>query len=180
MLITMSGLSYALTDPTHSTNSCDCVVHLFRFVVNVEIPLWLIAQLMHPHAVFYIYPQYIIPFFYFLKNHINAQYKVLIEHRAAQVSDHSCSLLFQIRSASPNLQMTRQYEVAATYSVHQSQGEHNSIPALPSFSDTKITGFSVAAAACTATNHQSCQRQVAMPPKSPMTLIAHHLPKFLA
>jgi hypothetical protein len=154
MLITMSGLSYALTDPTHSTNSCDCVVHLFRFVVNVEIPLWLIAQLMHPHAVFF--------------------------HRAAQVSDHSCSLLFQIRSASPNLQMTRQYEVAATHSVHQSQGEHNSIPALPSFSDTKITGFSVAAAACTATNHQSCQRQVAMPPKSPMTLIAHHLPKFLA
>ena len=149
MLFTMSGLSYVMTDAAHSTSSCDCIVQL---VANVNILLWLIAQSVHPHAVF--------------------------SRRAAQVSDHSCSLLFQIRSASPNLQMPRQYEVAATHNVHCSQGEHNSIPALPSFSDTKITGFSVAAAACTATNHQSCQRQVAMPAESPRTLILHHLSNF--
>ncbi len=84
----MSGLSYVLTDAVHSTNSCDCVVQ----VANVSIPLWLIAQSVHPHAVFF--------------------------HRVAQVSDHSCSLLFQIRLASPILQMTRLHEVPAMRSVH--------------------------------------------------------------
>ena len=45
-------------------------------------------------TVFYIYPQYIIPFFCFLRNHINAQYKVLIDLTA--VDYPSRGLRFEI------------------------------------------------------------------------------------
>lgn len=52
----------------------------FLFSLIKNLPAWIQYHVFSKNeAVFYIYPQYIIPFFSFLKDHINTQYKVLID-----------------------------------------------------------------------------------------------------
>jgi len=60
-----------------------------------NLPKWIQYHVSSKNeTVFYIYPQYIIPFFSFLKDHINAQYKVLIDLTA--VDYPSRGLRFEI------------------------------------------------------------------------------------
>jgi NADH dehydrogenase (ubiquinone) Fe-S protein 3 len=44
------------------------------------LPKWIqFYTFRKDEVVFYIHPQYIIPFFYFLRDHLNSQFKVLID-----------------------------------------------------------------------------------------------------
>lgn len=61
----------------------------------IMIPKWIQYSISSKNeTVFYVFPQFLIPFFSFLKNHINTQFKVLIDVTA--VDYPSRALRFEI------------------------------------------------------------------------------------
>jgi len=61
----------------------------------IMIPKWIQYSISNKNEiVFYVFPQFLIPFFSFLKNHINTQFKVLIDITA--VDYPSRALRFEI------------------------------------------------------------------------------------
>lgn len=61
----------------------------------IMIPKWIQYSISSKNeTVFYVFPQFLIPFFFFLKNHINTQFQVLIDVTA--VDYPSRALRFEI------------------------------------------------------------------------------------
>ena len=68
---------------------------IFIKSLSLTIPQWIQYSLSSKNVVLlYIFPQFIIPFFSFLKNHVNNQFKVLIDVTA--VDFPSRALRFEI------------------------------------------------------------------------------------
>ena len=71
----------------------------------IMIPKWIKYSISSKNeTVFYVFPQFIIPFFSFLKNHINTQFKVLIDVTAVDYPSRALrfELVYNLLSISYN------------------------------------------------------------------------------
>jgi NADH dehydrogenase (ubiquinone) Fe-S protein 3 len=50
-----------------------------KYIIKT-VPKWIQYHVSHKNeTIFYVYPQYLLPFLFFLRDHINTQYKILID-----------------------------------------------------------------------------------------------------
>ena len=69
------------------------------------VPNWIHSSVYHKNEfIFYVYPEYLIPFLFFLRDHINTQYKVLIDVTAVDFPSrtHRFEIVYNLLSIQYN------------------------------------------------------------------------------
>ena len=81
------------------------MTHSFMHVITSMVPQWIqTVQLIRQELICTIHPSYIVPFLTFLKQHTNAQFKMLIDVTAVDYPSraHRLELVYQLLSIQYN------------------------------------------------------------------------------